>query len=190
MRLGLRNKLQTKRDGQVEDLLDWAVITDWRLDPRENQGHFSDIYSEADFKPRRWLTLNSEMRVIPRPPCSANPIARPSSSPGAIGRSRSRTGTPGRPGSGPGRRPPRHPALPAFQRELGVPHHSHYFEIREEQLQERSAPCTAISAASRPRSRCASTNHQGEDDFTIAVSISLKAFPRFKTGQDAERPLS
>jgi LPS-assembly protein len=32
LRLGLRNKLQTIRRGEVDNLLNWAVYTDWRLD--------------------------------------------------------------------------------------------------------------------------------------------------------------
>jgi LPS-assembly protein len=62
MRLGLRNKLQTKRDGEIDTLLNWFLVTDWRLDPMPGQDTFSDIYSDLDFKPRRWLTLNSETR--------------------------------------------------------------------------------------------------------------------------------
>jgi LPS-assembly protein len=62
MRLGLRNKLQTKRDGEIDTLLNWYLVTDWRLDPLPGQDTFSDIYSDLDFKPRRWLTLNSETR--------------------------------------------------------------------------------------------------------------------------------
>src|ERR1041385_4284950 len=34
LRLGLRNRLQTKRAGRVEDWLDWEVFADWRLRPR------------------------------------------------------------------------------------------------------------------------------------------------------------
>jgi LPS-assembly protein len=62
MRLGVRNKLQTKRDGAVDTLLNWYFVTDWRLDPRAGQTTFSDIYSDFDFKPQRWLLLNSEIR--------------------------------------------------------------------------------------------------------------------------------
>ena len=61
-RLGLRNKLQTKRDGEVDTLLNWYLVTDWRLDPRDGQSTFSDIYSDLDFKPRSWLIFNSETR--------------------------------------------------------------------------------------------------------------------------------
>lgn len=62
MRFGLHNKLQTKRDGQLENLVDWTVFTDWRLRPFEEQTTFSDICSDLTFRPRSWLSLSSEMR--------------------------------------------------------------------------------------------------------------------------------
>lgn len=62
MRLGLRNKLQTKRDGEIDTLLNWFLVSDWRLDPKDGQTTFSDIYSDLDFKPQRWLLFNSEVR--------------------------------------------------------------------------------------------------------------------------------
>ncbi|MGD0539577.1 MAG: LPS assembly protein LptD [Verrucomicrobiota bacterium] len=62
IRYGLNNKLQTKRAGQVDNLLNWDLVMDWHLTPRPDQGTFSDVYSQLDFKPRSWLTLNSELR--------------------------------------------------------------------------------------------------------------------------------
>jgi LPS-assembly protein len=73
IRFGLRNTLQTKRDGQLDNLLDWNVMLDWRLNPdaRTNalnlgapgpQKTFDDLYSELTFKPRSWLTLESQLR--------------------------------------------------------------------------------------------------------------------------------
>lgn len=62
VRLTLHNKIQTKRRGEVENLLDWRLAVDWRLDPRRDQGTFSDFYSDLDLKPRSWLVLNSELR--------------------------------------------------------------------------------------------------------------------------------
>ncbi len=62
IRLTLRNKLQTKRDELVDNLVNWAVMTDWRLDPRDNETRFSDVFSQMDLKPRSWLYLNSEIR--------------------------------------------------------------------------------------------------------------------------------
>jgi LPS-assembly protein len=62
MRLGLNNKLQTKRDGKVEDFLAWDLYTDWRIVPNAQQTTFADLYSDLILKPRSWLTLGSEVR--------------------------------------------------------------------------------------------------------------------------------
>ena len=35
IRLGLRNTLQTKRDGQLDTLLDWNLMLDWNLNPNQ-----------------------------------------------------------------------------------------------------------------------------------------------------------
>jgi hypothetical protein len=62
VRFGLRNVLQTKRDGQLEDLLNWNLLLDWRLDPKYNQGTLNDLYSQFVFRPRTWLTAESALR--------------------------------------------------------------------------------------------------------------------------------
>jgi len=72
IRFGLRNTLQTKRDGQLDNLLDWNVMLDWRLTPGQNptnldepfsqQATFSDLYSHLKFKPRSWIVLDSQLR--------------------------------------------------------------------------------------------------------------------------------
>ncbi len=62
VRFGLRNILQTKRDGQVEDLVNWNVLMDWRLDPTASQEHFDDLYSALSFRPRTWLIAESTLR--------------------------------------------------------------------------------------------------------------------------------
>jgi LPS-assembly protein len=61
LRLSLRNILQTKRKDGIEDLVNWAVYTDWNLRPGTNTT-FSDLYSDLDFRPRTWLTLSSSTR--------------------------------------------------------------------------------------------------------------------------------
>jgi hypothetical protein len=58
----LHNKLQTKRDGQVVNLVNWDLYTDWRLQPNPNQTTFADLYSDLVVKPRSWLTLESLTR--------------------------------------------------------------------------------------------------------------------------------
>ena len=72
VRLGLRNTLQTKRDGQLDKLLDWNLTIDWRLnqsgnpnnldEPSSPQQTFSDLFSDLEFKPRSWLILESKIR--------------------------------------------------------------------------------------------------------------------------------
>jgi LPS-assembly protein len=62
LRLGLRNKIQTRRNDQLDNLLHWSVFTDWRLSRTNRQDTFSDLYSDLDLKPWSWLTLSSELR--------------------------------------------------------------------------------------------------------------------------------
>jgi hypothetical protein len=62
VRFGLRNILQTKRHGQLDDLVNWNVMLDWRLDPRPTQNNFNDVYSALVFRPRTWLTFDSQVR--------------------------------------------------------------------------------------------------------------------------------
>jgi LPS-assembly protein len=62
IRFGLRNTLQTKRDGALDKLLDWNVQLDWRLNPKPGQNTLNDLYSSFAFKPRTWLTAESQTR--------------------------------------------------------------------------------------------------------------------------------
>ena len=59
---GLRNTLQTKREGQIENLLDWNARLDWRLKPHAGQSTFDDLYSDLEFRPRTWALLQSQLR--------------------------------------------------------------------------------------------------------------------------------
>src|SRR6202034_2343746 len=62
IRFGVRNTLQTKRNGQLDNLLDWTVLMDWRIVPNSTQQTFSDIYNDLTFRPRTWITLTSQTR--------------------------------------------------------------------------------------------------------------------------------
>jgi len=62
LRLGMRHKLQTKRGGQVGTLMNWDLYTDWRIDPREDQTRFADVYSDALIRPWAWLSFESITR--------------------------------------------------------------------------------------------------------------------------------
>lgn len=189
LRLGLRNKLQTKRGGKVEDLVDWALLTDWRLDPRDDQGRFNDVYSEADFKPWRWLSVNSEIRVDPNAAVlresQTSAILQPGSdwSLGVTHRYTRDDPLLGQGGNLLGTR-----LYLRFSENWGF-RTSHYYEIKEQILEEQYytvyRDLRSFTAALTFRIRDSLTEG---DDFTVALSISLKAFPRFRTGQDAERP--
>ena len=60
LRLTLRNKLQTKRADRIEDLVNWAVYTDWNLTPGTNHT-FADLYSDLPEAPHL-VTLESSLR--------------------------------------------------------------------------------------------------------------------------------
>jgi lipopolysaccharide assembly outer membrane protein LptD (OstA) len=62
IRFGLRNTLQTKRDGALDKLVDWNLQLDWRLNPKAGQNTLNDLYSSFAFKPRTWLTAESQTR--------------------------------------------------------------------------------------------------------------------------------
>ncbi|HTR40466.1 MAG TPA: LPS assembly protein LptD, partial [Pseudomonadales bacterium] len=70
VRFGIRNTLQTMRDGKLDDLLNWSLMLDWNLNPNgqtnsvflQPQQTFSDLYSDLAFKPRSWLTFQSQIR--------------------------------------------------------------------------------------------------------------------------------
>jgi LPS-assembly protein len=62
IRFGLRNTLQTKRDGALDRLVDWNLQLDWRLNPKAGQQSLDDLYSAFAFRPRTWLTAESQTR--------------------------------------------------------------------------------------------------------------------------------
>lgn len=62
LRLGLRNKLQTKRgpNNTVQPFLDWNLFADWHINPRPAQT--SDLSSDLDLYPRDWMSFHSLIR--------------------------------------------------------------------------------------------------------------------------------
>ena len=62
LRMSLRNRLQTKRNESIVDVIDWDVYSDWRMDTNTGQNTFADAFSDAYLRPRDWLTLNSNLR--------------------------------------------------------------------------------------------------------------------------------
>jgi LPS-assembly protein len=80
VRFGLRQTLQTRRDGQAWNLIDVTGWTDWEIEKSKEQTDFSDFFGTMELRPYAWLSLdtfgrydfhddvlrefNAEMRVI------------------------------------------------------------------------------------------------------------------------------
>jgi LPS-assembly protein len=62
IRFGLRNTIQTKRDGHLDNLFFWNMMMDWDLDSKNGQKNFGDLSSAAAFRPRSWITAESQTR--------------------------------------------------------------------------------------------------------------------------------
>ena len=189
VRLGLRNKFQTKREEGIDNLINWAVYTDWRIPPHHDQSRFSDVYSDLEFKPRHWLTFDSETRysIDEGKFREANHYA--TIQPGetwslSLGH-RYRENTP----------------------ELGVGNNlilatfyyrlnenwgfrtQHIFEARDGVLEYQYYTVyrdfRGWTGAITFRER---ENRFGANDFTVAFTLSFKAFPKYNLGADSVRP--
>ncbi|MEY2428685.1 MAG: LPS-assembly protein [Verrucomicrobiota bacterium] len=194
MRFGLHNKLQTKRHGEVVNLVDWNLYTDWRLRPGQGQTTFADLYSDLVLKPRSWITFESLTRYdidsgqfnLALHTLTLQPNDRWSwglshwyladespSNPTGLGQGNSLI------------------ASTFFYRlnENWGFRASHHFETRDGRMEEQYytiyRDLRSWTAGLTFRFR---DNRVGPDDFTVAFTFSLKAFPRFGLGSDTVRP--
>ena len=190
-RLSLRNTVQTKRHDRIDTLLNWALYTDWRLKPRAGQGTFADGFSDLDFKPRDWLTLTSETRynfdsghvriadhratIAPEDHWSlalGHRYVR--SDPLFLG--------------GPGNNLVTANFYYRFNENYAL-RTRHFFEARDGRMEEqyytvyRDFRSWVGALTFRVRDL-----RNGSQDYTIGVTFNLKAFPRFKLGQDRAEP--
>jgi hypothetical protein len=196
IRFGLGNKLQTRREDQVANLLNWQLYMDWRIKPNPSQATFSDLYSDLDFKPRKWITFNSQIRYdvsahqinLTDHRLVFEPNDRWSMSLGH----RYYAGDPNFVPN---------PAVPfsgnnLFQtsfhyriNENWAVKATHLFEARDGTLQEQfyslQRDFRSWTGALTCRFR---QDHFGRKDFTIGFTYSLKAFPRFKLDHDRDTP--
>lgn len=191
LRLGLRNKLQTKREEGAENVVNWAVYTDWRIKPRSDQETFSDIYSDLDFKPRSWITLTSETRFDVRDHRwnEANHVLTltPNSTWGAsVGHRYLREDPLLGPDSG------NNLIYGTFYYRLNEDwafRASQRYEARDGTLEEQQYTVyrdfRSWTGAVTFRIR---DNRDGPTDYGVAVTFSLKAVPRFKLGDDRNKP--
>jgi hypothetical protein len=200
LRLGLRNKLQTKRNEVVDNMLHWALYTDWRLNPRRNQGTFADVFSDMDLRPFSWLSLSSEVRydvddgaldisdhravIAPNPIWSLTLGHRYLRDNALAGRGPSPFVTTNDIGNNLF-------FTTIYYRfsENWATRISHHFEARDGTLEEQyytvyrdlRSWTTALTLRIRD-------HRTGPTDFTVALTASLKAFPRFGLGDDRAKP--
>ncbi len=187
LRLGLFNKVQTKRDGALDHLVNWRLFTDWRLDKRDQQTTFADLFSDLDFRPRSWLTLSSETRTD-----MENGILRyanhsvtlePNDVWGiSLGHLYVKETEEFGPDSG--NNLIRSSVYFRFN-ENWAWRMTHHFEARDSTMEEqyytlyRDLRNWTSALTLRVRDR-----RDGSDDITVAVTFSLKAFPRYSLGHD------
>jgi len=191
IRWGLRNRLQTKRKKGVDDVVAWAVYTDWRVRPQHGQSTFSDVYSDLDLKPFSWLVLTSEVRYDLQ-----EKLWREANHSLTLTPNERWSYTVGHrylreiPGFGPesGNNLLYSSFYYRFNDNWGV-RMRHHFEGRDGVMEEqqytlyRDLRSWTVALSFR-----VSDNRTGPTDYTVAFTASLKAFPRFQLGQDANNP--
>ncbi len=193
IRLSIRNKLQTKRGGLIDNVINWALYTDWRLHPRPDQQTYSDIYSDLDLKPRSWLSLNSQVRINPNSGDLREANHRLTIAPNTVW------------SVALGHRYLNDPAFGANSgnnlfsstiyyriNENWGTRMSHYFEARDGTLEEQyyTVYRDFRSWTGALTLRIRENRTGGPTDFTIAFTFSLKAYPRFGLGEDSLHPAS
>ncbi len=191
LRFGLRNRLQTKREGAIENLVNWSLFTDWRLDPNTHQRTMSPLTSTLEFKPRTWITLQSDTRydLNDRRLLEAHHhlLLEPND---VWSLSLGHRYLDEHPLNGPG---PGHnlftSSLYYRMNENWAARISHHFEARDGTLEEQYytlyRDLRSWTAALTFRVR---DNRDNQEDYTLAVTFSLKAFPRFGLNSDRDKP--
>jgi lipopolysaccharide assembly outer membrane protein LptD (OstA) len=198
VRLGLRNKFQTKRGGAVVNLANWDLYTDWRLQPRPDQNRFADVFSDLTLRPRSWLTFESLTRydvssgalrlAFHTLTFQPNDVwswglshfylrdqinTTNSYSPTALGEGNSVFTS---------------NFFYRLNENWGL-RAAHRFDVRDGRMQEQSYSVyrdfRSWTAALTFRLR---DNPTGPEDFGVAFTFSIKAFPKFSLGTDAVRP--
>jgi LPS-assembly protein len=196
LRPGLRNKLQTKRAGEVSDLLDWSVFVDWRLDREPGETLFSDVYSDLVLRPRSWLLLESMSRYdvedgLWRMAYHAATIQPNDRWSWGIGHFYLRDDNLEPPtGLGAGNNSLTSTMFYRISHNWGL-RAAHQFDIRESRMQAQSYSIYrdlriwTVALTFR-----LIDNLQGPEDFSFAFTFSLKAFPRFGLGTETVRGYS
>jgi LPS-assembly protein len=62
VRFGLRQRLQTQRDGQPWDLVELTGWTDWNVEQNGGEKDFANLFGTLELRPVEWLALDSFAR--------------------------------------------------------------------------------------------------------------------------------
>jgi len=194
VRLGLRNKLQTKRESGLENLVGWDVFIDWHLQPDADQPRFSGLYSDLVLRPRSWLVLQSQFQLDVETGQFQQALNSITLHPGtrwSVGVSQwyLREGYWGGTAlQDPGNNTILTRFYYRFSENWGF-RTSHQFDAQDGRLEEQYytlyRDLRSFTAAVTFRMR----SPVGEpDDYSVALTLSLKAAPRYSLGEDAVRP--
>lgn len=195
IRWGLRNKLQTKRHGAVVNLVNWDIYTDWRLDPRAGQDDFADLYSDLMFRPRSWLSIESITRwdiASHQWRMSYTTITIQPSDVWSwrIGHYYLRDDLSASPTAlGPGNNVFNNTMLYKLNENWGFKM-AHYYDIDAGELMEQAYTVYRdLRSWTAALSFLVRNKQPGRpEDFAVAFTFSLKAFPRFPLGSDIGGP--
>ena len=192
VRFGVRNKFQTKRNGEVVDVVNWELFTDWRVTRRlqaPGEAAMSDIFSDLTFSPRSWVTFESQTRydldqhrfrlawhtltLTPSPDWSwslghyyvhDDPIL------------------------GTGNNLITSSYYYRLNENWGF-HAGHQFEARNGRMVEQYYSIYRdFRSWTGALTFRVNDNNEGSEDVTLAFTFSLKAMPRFGLGTDSARP--
>jgi LPS-assembly protein len=62
LRFGLRQRLQTQRDGQPWDLVDLTCWTDWNIEQNPGDKESEDLFGTLELRPVEWFAFDSSTR--------------------------------------------------------------------------------------------------------------------------------
>jgi lipopolysaccharide assembly outer membrane protein LptD (OstA) len=194
MRWGLHNKLQTKRRGEVVNVVNWDLYADWHITRNSGQNTFSDVFSDAVLRPWSWCTLESLLRYDVEDNhwnMSYNTLTLHPNNvwSWSIGHYYLHDNyQPIATAWGPGNNVINSAIYYRLNEDWGF-RASHYFNARTGEMQEqaytvyRDLRTWTVALTFRLRD-----NQSGPEDLTVAFTFSLKALPKFGPTGDMVKP--
>jgi hypothetical protein len=192
LRFTLYNRLQTKREKEIQNLVDWQLSLDWRIRPNATQGTYGDIYSAMTLRPRSWLGFSSVVRYNLNTDqwleSDSSIILQPSTAWSlSLGHRYLASDPTLGPIYGAGNNTIYSSIYYRLNENWGM-RLSHHFEAEDGIMQEQAY---TIYRDFRSWTGAITLRYQenvgAANDLTVAVTFSLKATPRYALGQDADR---